>query len=103
MRGAKVFMHNIEAGTLWEPEKGKRYIFQYLEEYDGPSISLTLPLKQRKYEFDRFPSFFDGLLPEGMQLEALLRIRKIDRHDYFRQLVAVGEDLVGAVTVEEME
>ncbi len=28
------------------------------------------------------PPFFDGLLPEGAQLEGLLRLRKIDREKY---------------------
>jgi len=36
-------------------------------------------------------------------LEALLKRRKIDRNDYFRQILAVGEDLVGAVTVKEAQ
>lgn len=32
-------------------------------------------------------------------LDALLRNAKIDRDDPFSQLLAVGQDLVGAVTV----
>ncbi len=48
-----------------------------------------------------FPPFFDGLLPEGILLEGLLKQRKIDKYDYFSQIVAVGNDLVGAVTVRE--
>jgi serine/threonine-protein kinase HipA len=35
-------------------------------------------------------------------LEGLLRIVKIDK-DYFSQLIATGNDLVGAVTVKLME
>ncbi|MGQ3891658.1 hypothetical protein [Legionella sp. CNM-4043-24] len=34
-------------------------------------------------------------------LEALLRKYKIDRNDCFSQLVLVGQDVVGAVTIEE--
>ena len=60
-----------------------------------------MPIRERIFEFDRFPPFFDGLLPEGVLLEALLKRRKIDRQDYFSQIVAVGEDLVGAATVRE--
>ena len=45
---------------------------------------------------------FEGLLPEGMMLEALLRKYKIDRNDYFGQIIMVGQDVVGAVTVEEL-
>jgi serine/threonine-protein kinase HipA len=60
-----------------------------------------MPVATRAYDFDEFPPFFDGLLPEGFQLDALLRQRKIDASDFFSQLVAVGGDLVGAVTVDE--
>jgi serine/threonine-protein kinase HipA len=61
-----------------------------------------MPLNQRIYTFDRFPPFFDGLLPEGIQLEGLLKIRKIDKNDFFSQLLAVGEDMVGVITVKEI-
>jgi serine/threonine-protein kinase HipA len=40
-------------------------------------------------------------LPEGLLLEGLLRQRKIDKFEYLKQLIAVGNDLVGAVTVRE--
>lgn len=54
-----------------------------------------MPLINKTYEFESFPSFFEGLLPEGIMLEALLRKYKIDRNDYFAQLIKVGQDLVG--------
>jgi serine/threonine-protein kinase HipA len=60
-----------------------------------------MPTNQREYLFDRFPPFFEGLLPEGMMLESLLKICKIDRKDLMFQLIQVGKDLVGNVTVEE--
>ena len=61
-----------------------------------------MPTTQKVYKFNNFPPFFDGLLPEGIQLEGLLKIKKIDRSDYFSQLIAIGEDTVGAVTVKEI-
>jgi serine/threonine-protein kinase HipA len=102
MRRANVAVHDVEAGILAEEEKGKRYAFTYADGYTGPPVSLSMPCSQRDYSFDRFPPAFDGLLPEGMLLDALLRRWKIDRDDLFSQLVAVGEDLVGAVTVKEI-
>jgi serine/threonine-protein kinase HipA len=102
MRKAKIFVRGVEAGTLTELKQGKEYVFEYLNEYDGKEISLTMPTNVKVYQFDEFPPFFDGLLPEGIQLEGLLKIRKIDRYDYLSQLIAVGEDLVGVVTVKEI-
>ncbi len=100
MKRARVLVHGRPAGILQEFERGRRYGFHYDEAYDSAPVSLTLPVSDRSFEFDGFPPFFDGLLPEGVQLEALLRQAKIDANDYLSQIVAVGADLVGAVTVE---
>jgi len=102
MRKAKVFVKGVESGTLTELIQGKEYVFEYLNEYEGTEISLTMPTNNKIYRFDKFPPFFDGLLPEGIQLEGLLKIRKIDKNDLLSQLIAVGEDLVGVVTVKEI-
>lgn len=102
MQRADVFVNNEQAGFLIQ-ESDSRYRFEYLSEYIGEPISLTMPVRAQAYEFEKFPAFFDGLLPEGAQLEALLRQKKIDRSDFFNQLLAVGEDLVGAVSVKPTE
>ncbi|MCJ7600236.1 MAG: HipA N-terminal domain-containing protein [Desulfobulbaceae bacterium] len=102
MRIARVFFENNFAGILTESEDGKVYRFQYESGYCGPPISLTMPVREEVYLFDEFPPFFDGLLPEGFQLEALLRQKKLDRNDKFGQLLIIGADTVGAVTVKEM-
>ena len=103
MRRDKIFFNGIIAGILEEREKGKSYRFLYNKYYTGDPISLTMPIKKRIYEFNNFPAFFEGLLPEGLQLEGLLRQMKIDKTDFFSQLITVGQDMVGAVTVEETE
>ncbi len=103
MRKSNVFVSGIQAGILVETEYGKNYFFGYLPGYTGKPVSLTMPLSQQKYNFETFPPFFDGLLPEGWQLEALLKNNKIDRHDYFSQLIAIGKDTVGNVTIEEIQ
>lgn len=100
MRRAVVKVNKVPAGMLTEAD-GKTFLFEYFPAYEGASISLTMPVRAAPYRFEDFPPFFDGLLPEGVQLEGLLRSEKIDRKDYFSQLVAVGRDLVGAVTIEE--
>ncbi len=101
MRKAKVSVNGIEAGILEELDNNG-YRFTYNEDYNNAPISLTMPLMKRVYEFDRFPPFFEGLLPEGIMLDGLLRQCKLDKNDFFGQLMQVGHDLVGAVTVESM-
>ena len=55
-----------------------------------------------KYASNKFPPFFEGLLTEGIYLEGLLKLNKIERNDLFSQLIAVVEDVVGAVIVKEI-
>lgn len=102
MRQAKVYNHAIYAGLLIENDDGS-FDYIYDDHYNGPPISLTMPVKQKKIHFKKFPPFFDGVLPEGFLLAALLKKSKLDQHDYFGQLILIGKDLVGSVTVEEIK
>ncbi len=103
MRKANVYMHGERAGMLIEDKKNEKYRFIYDEKYDGQPISVAMPVEKKEFQYEQFPPFFEGLLPEGVNLEMLLRTKKIDRDDAFSQLMAVGEDTVGAVTVREVE
>jgi len=103
MRVANVYMHGEKAGRLIEAERNRKYHFKYDEGYSGPPVSVTLPIDKKVYDFDSFPPFFEGLLPEGANLDILLRTNKIDRNSLFEILLAVGNDTVGAVTVREAE
>lgn len=100
MKRANIFVNGILAGQLEEIQHGTLYRFSYAGDYVGQSVSLTMPTTQSSYDFDRFPPFFEGLLPEGIMLESLLRQSKLDRDDLLSQLICVGHDLVGNVTVE---
>lgn len=102
-RRAKVFIDDHFAGILEELEYTKKYQFTYNPEYNDLPVSLTMPTTTRVYLYDSFPPFFDGLLPEGFMLDALLRGLKIDRADCMSQLLAVGHDMVGNVTVVGMD
>ena len=103
MRRAKVFVNDLLAGYLTEVVRGKDYRFIYVYGYNGDKVSLTMPISHKEYQYDRFPPFFEGVLPEGIMLEGLLRKNKIDRDDLMSQLMAVGGDLVGNVTVEAID
>lgn len=101
-RRAEIDQLGKPAGLLVE-QAGDGWNFIYHEGYEGPPISLTLPVREEPYEFPGLPPVLEGLLPEGLQLESLLKTHKIDRRDTFRQLVTVGSDLVGSLTVRELK
>jgi len=101
MRKAEVYQQGTLAGTLEELDRG-RWRFIYASDYRGQPISLALGIREAPYEFDKFPPVFEGLLPEGLPLEAFLRQYKIDKKDLFKQLVTVGEDVVGSLTIKEV-
>jgi serine/threonine-protein kinase HipA len=99
MKLARIYQQSQLAGVLEARDDGS-YCFTYEPAFRGEPVSLTMPTSQRIWEFPRFPPPFEGLLPEGVQLEALLRLAKLDRHDFFGQLLAVGQDVVGSLRIE---
>lgn len=102
MRRAEVYLHGVLAGHILE-KNSTNYSLTYLANYEGNPISQTLPVKETPYFFNSFPSYFDGLLPEGYQLNILLKTRKIDAQDYMSQLLAISDDFAGAVSLLECE
>jgi serine/threonine-protein kinase HipA len=99
MKTARVYQKDQLAGVLEALEDGS-FRFTYEPSFRGEPVSLTMPTKQPVWDFPRFPAPFEGLLPEGSQLDALLRIRKLDFNDLFGQLLAVGHDVVGSLRIE---
>ena len=102
MRKANVYQQGVLAGSL-EELRDDHWKFTYTDDYAGRPISLTMPVSTKVYEFKAFPPVFEGLLPEGVQLDAMLRRYKLDRTDFFGQLLLVGSDVVGSLTVQSAE
>lgn len=92
-----VYVGDRLAGVL--SRDGGRYSFAYLDDYDGPPVFIGWPLYEKEKQWEAFPAVFDGLLPEGALLEQLLVKHKLDRHDKWGQLVAVGLDLTGFLSI----
>lgn len=99
MRTAQINQHGIPAGLL-EELPDSQWRVSYFHDYSGPPLSLTLPVEIQHKIYASFPPVFEGLLPEGIQLEAVLKQHKIDRHDFFSLLMVVGGDLVGSLTFQ---
>lgn len=97
---ANVYLSGDHAGIL--EKTGGVYIFEYLNSYAGIALSLSLPLKQKRFEGDKLFPFFKSLLPEGWLLKEYSRAQKIDERDGFSMLINNGEDLLGAVEIREI-
>ncbi|HEY5124939.1 MAG TPA: HipA N-terminal domain-containing protein [Ignavibacteria bacterium] len=63
-------------------------------------MSLTLPVQNKVYKFDKFPSFFENLLLEGLMLEGINKVREVEKYDLMSQLIISGNNLYGDIEVE---
>lgn len=105
MRMGNVFVQNILAGQIRETDEGYEfeYNLDYLVNGDALPISLTLPLRQEKYESKYLFSFFDGLIPEGWLLDVVAHNWKMDSKDRFGLMLVSCKDCIGDVSIEPIK
>ncbi len=104
MRKASVYRNGELIGSLTEEDK-KRYIFEYDDDWyrdsSKPSLSLTLPKSQKRYESNYLFPFFYNMLSEGVNKKLQCTQLKIDEKDSFGLLMATSQyDTIGAITVK---
>lgn len=106
MRIAHILYKRERAGVLTQLDNGS-FHFTYNEDWvsddSKPSISLTLPKSQIKFESEALFPFFYHLLPEGVNKRMICKTYKIDEDDAFGILLQASKvDTVGAVTIERV-
>jgi serine/threonine-protein kinase HipA len=103
-RKGQVFIQGRLAAALIETEEG--YAFQYIHDYlasEKPlAASLTLPLQREPYHSTILFPFFDGLIPEGWLLDITSTHWKLDRKDRFGLLLAISDETVGDIGIQEV-
>lgn len=102
---ASVFFGSKRAGLLTKKAGGYEFAYDagYLADPAAAPISLSLPLREARFEAEELFPFFEGLLPEGWLLELTCAAAKIDKDDRFALLLHTGRDPVGAVSVLPVE
>jgi serine/threonine-protein kinase HipA len=96
----------VLAGILAESDNGYsfRYEKSYLADPHLKAICLTMPKQEEEYTSEDLFPFFHGLLAEGVTKDLQCRTLKIDENDHFGRLLKTTHgDLIGSVTVEEIE
>jgi serine/threonine-protein kinase HipA len=102
MREATIYYNNIVAGILTETDDGE-YIFKYNNDYvvsyPEQHITLTMPVSNKLYKYNRLFPFFEGLIPEGWLLDIASKNWKINPNDRMGLLLACCSNCIGAVSV----
>lgn len=105
-RQARVLQNGRMAGILKQlSEGGYRFVYDpvYLTAPSARAVSLTLPLRREPFASSELFPFFAGLLAEGNLKDMQCRLYKIDSDDDFTRLLkTTRDDVIGAVTVEEL-
>lgn len=101
MRRAEIRMHEVIAGLLTQDENGYNFIYdkKYIESENPEPVSLTLPLRESKYNSKVLFPFFDGLIPEGWLLHIAEENWKLNSRDRMGLLLSCCRDCIGAVSV----
>lgn len=97
-RRLEVRLYGVTAGVLFLKENGNMQ-FRYEPEYEGPAVSVALPVRGEAYPHRDCEAWFGGLLPEGDVRDALARVLGTSSSNQFRMLNEIGGDCAGAVEI----
>jgi serine/threonine-protein kinase HipA len=95
-----VFWGEVEVGRL-EPvaERTREYTFTYTNA--TRSISLSLPLEDKRFDAMASRPFFEALLPEGAVREQIASELRLAASDSYGLLAELGRDCAGALQIVE--
>jgi serine/threonine-protein kinase HipA len=93
-----VFLHGHKAGELRRKSNGNLQ-FRYREGYDGPALSVSLPVKGQTFDHRACLAFFGNLLPEEDVRAQVALSAGISVHNDYHLLERFGGDMAGAVTL----
>jgi len=98
-----LYVNDTRAGELLFDSQKQQYIVEYYPQYTNEPVSFTMPKERAPYCYDFLPPFFEGLLPEGPQLEWALEHCGGEGEPRFQILQQAGRDTVGNVQVGDNE
>ncbi|MEI8634404.1 HipA N-terminal domain-containing protein [Vibrio sp. PP-XX7] len=100
-RRVKVLLYGKFCGVLSQNEQG--FTFEYEPDYKGRSLSLSMPIEERRFDSKVLHPFFLSLAPEGWLKKRYAELQKIDENDPLGMLMSNGENLLGAVQLMRFE
>ena len=97
----EIHRNRVPVATLTKVPKG--CVFRYTDEFlnsTQEAIARHLPKVRDGIEthgLANLPTYFAGLLPEGIMQDAIVRHQRLSRDDLFSQLVLTGYDAIGDI------
>ncbi|WP_220266910.1 HipA N-terminal domain-containing protein [Enterobacter sp. Colony194] len=100
-RRVTVLLYGEPVGELVQEATGFR--FTYRDDYQGPPLSLSLPVSQRTFHCATLHPFFVSLAPEGWLRNRYSQLQQRDEKDLLGMLIDNGKNLIGAVQIRAEE
>lgn len=86
---------------LAHSEENAEFIYddEYIKMPESRPISISLPLEEKIFNFERTKNFFEGLLPEGFTRRCVANWMHKDENDYISILAGLGRECLGAIKI----
>ncbi|MCL2819214.1 MAG: type II toxin-antitoxin system HipA family toxin [Oscillospiraceae bacterium] len=98
-----VYRNDVLVGVLDILTSEPFYGFKYTEDYSltpgALPLSLSLPIIESRFSWDKTQPFFEGLLPEGDARNVISRRLGIPLNSSVKLLQALGRDSAGAISI----
>ena len=102
VRALTVWWEGAVVGALTADRHGAlRFAYDagWLADPAAPVLSVSLPKRPEAFAPRRCRPFFEGLLPEGAQRDAVAAVLGVSRGNEFRLLERLGGEVAGALTL----
>jgi len=101
-RALTVWWEGVEVGSLALDRDGQMqftYAAEWLAGGRSPALSCSLPKRREPFRRRLCRPFFEGLLPEGAQRDAVARVLGVSQENEFGLLERLGGEVAGALTL----
>ena len=101
-RALTVWWEGAVVGSLTADRHGAMrfaYVADWLADPAAPALSVSLPKRPEPFPPRQCRPFFEGLLPEGAQRDAVAAALGVSRANEFRLLERLGGDVAGALAL----
>ena len=101
-RSLTVWWDGVVVGSLVLDRHGAMrfaYDGDWIADPARPPVSFSLPRRPESFSTRLCSPFFEGLLPEGAQRDAVASVLGVSSANTFRLLEGLGEEVAGALTL----